>query len=137
MKEQRQKRKTAVILLLCETAAALLIAWRQGLSSSNSIPLNARYLSDGCFVVGLMVSGIGALIWIASTGFFDMVGYGIQYGIKMLTGIFSANRKPQNKNFYEYKIEKQINREKTIYFVLICGLIFVGLSLIFLKIYYL
>ena len=136
MNEKKQKQAAAVILLVVESVIALLIAWRQGMAVSNPFSLNARYLSDGCFVIGLTVSGIGALTWIASTGFFDMMSYGIGYGVRVLLGVFSINRKPKNRNFYEYKMAKAEKRSEPIYFILVCGMIFVLLSLVFLKCYY-
>ena len=123
-------------ILVLETVVALLIARYRGMSAENELALNARYLSDGCFVVGFMMSGIGALTWISTTGFFDIMSYGVQYGVRALVGLFGGNRKPMNKDFYEYKLEKEERRGKTVYSVLVCGLIFVALSVIFLKVYY-
>jgi len=123
-------------ILILEAVVALLIARHQGLRAGNSFTLNARYLSDGCFVVGFMMSGIGVLTWISTTGFFDMMTYGVQYGIRVLVGLFGGNRRPQNKDFYEYKTERDEKRGKPVYSLLICGLVFIVLSLAFLGIYY-
>jgi len=123
-------------ILLGEAIIALLIARYQGFAIGKSFTLNARYLSDGCFVIGFLISGIGALTWISTTGFFDMMSYGVVYGVKALVGLFGGSRKPQNKDFYTYKLEKDEKRGKPIYSILICGLIFVALSAGFLWIYY-
>ena len=123
-------------ILIVEAVIALLIARHQGLNADNEFALNARYLSDGCFVVGFMATGIGALTWISTTGFFDMMSYGVVYGVRALIGLFGGNRRPQNKDFYDYKTEKDEKRGKPVYGLLICGLVFIALSVLFLSMYY-
>ena len=124
------------LLALAEAAAAFMIARNQGLSAANPLSLNARWLSDGCFVVGLMMTGVGVLTWIATTGFFDMLSYGVQYGVRALVGLFGGNRKPDSKNFYEYKLKKDEKRGKPVYVILISGVAFILLSVAFLAVYY-
>ncbi len=123
-------------VLVVEAVIALLIARHQGLNAGNTFQLNARYLSDGCFVIGFMISGIGALTWISTTGFFDMMTYGVQYGVRALIGLFGGNRRPKNQDFYDYKTERDEKRGKPMYALLICGLVFIALSALFLGIYY-
>ena len=46
-----------------------MTAWHQGFAWSQSFALNARYVSDGCFVAAVLLVGVGALSWISCTGF--------------------------------------------------------------------
>ena len=124
------------LLALGEAAAALLVARWQGLNTANPIPVNARWLSDGCFVVGLMMTGVGLMTWVATTGFFDIMSYGVQYGVRALVGLFGGSRKPNNQNFYEYRTEREAKRGKPVYAILLSGIAFIALSLLFLMIYY-
>ena len=93
-----------------EAFSAVMIARYQGLDMAQTLSMNARFLSDGCFVVGLLMTGIGLMTWVATTGFFDMVSYGVKYGVRAFVGLFGGNRKPEDKTFYDYKMEQDEKR---------------------------
>ncbi|NLG24635.1 MAG: DUF3899 domain-containing protein, partial [Clostridiales bacterium] len=63
------------LAVLAGALIALLAALRQGLDLAEPAYQNARHLSDGCFVAGLLLAGVGGLAAIAATGFFDMFAY--------------------------------------------------------------
>lgn len=138
MNQEKKSKKWLIwgLLALGEAALAVLIARWQGLDAANPLPLNARWLSDGCFVVGLMTTGVGLMTWVATTGFFDIMSYGVQYGVRALVGLFGGSRKPNNQNFYEYKAEREAKRGRPVYAILLSGIAFIALSLLFLMIYY-
>ena len=58
----------AVIALAIATA----VAYAQGFAPSQEAMLWCRHFSDGMFVAAMMLGGLGALIWVSSTGFFDI-----------------------------------------------------------------
>ena len=136
MKEKKRGWIVWLALLIAEAVVAVLIARYQGLAAANTISLNARHLSDGCFVVGMLMTGIGLLTWIATTGFFDMMGYGIRYGVRAFVGLFGGNRKPNDQTFYDYKMEQDEKRGKAQYAILITGVLMIILSILFLAVYY-
>lgn len=118
------------------TVVALLIAFPiavyRGFSADLAFSLNARYLSDGFFVAGLLLTGIGALIWVSSTGFFDI----FIYGFKSLLVLFTALVKPKDHpTFYEYKLSREKGRRKGSCFILFVGLFFLALAYVFLRVY--
>ena len=76
MEKKGRKWFWRIVRVVLEMAAAAAIARLRGFDFANPLALNARYLSDGCFVVGFILTGLGALIWISTTGFFDMMAYG-------------------------------------------------------------
>ncbi len=134
-----QKNKKCIpwsLLVLGELMVAFLIARYQGLSQAHEPTLNARYLSDGFFIVGLFMTGVGLLTWISTTGFFDMMSYGVQYGVRAFIGLFGSNRKPDNQNFYDYKMAKEEKRGKPGYVILLSGAAMILLSVVFLAIHY-
>ena len=49
-------------LVVVSAAIAVLLAVSRGFSLDQPLRLNARYLSDGLFVVGFLLTGMGALI---------------------------------------------------------------------------
>lgn len=138
MKREKGKRNWMIwaALIIAEAAVSLLIARSQGMAMGNTLSLNSRYLCDGCFVVGLMTTGIGLLTWVSTTGFFDMMGYGVQYGVRAFVGLFGGNRKPNGKSFYEYKLEKDEKRGKPQLALMLTGVLFILLSMMFLAMYY-
>lgn len=123
-------------LAAVETVAAGMIARYQGLDATQSLSVNARFLSDGCFVVGLVMTGVGLLTWVSTTGFFDMLSYGVIYGVRAFVGLFGGNRKPNDQTFYDYKTAKDEKRGAAQYAILVSGIVFIALSVGFLAIYY-
>lgn len=119
----------AVIALLITAAVAL----HQGFAFGQSPVLMCRFLSDGFFVSGLLLTGFGGLVWVSTTGFFDI----FSYGFKSLLVLFSPLKKPhEHEKFYEYKVAKDAKRGKAKPFLLVVGLACIALSLICLMLYY-
>ena len=98
-----------------------------------TISMNARILSDGCFVAGLLMTGVGLLVWISTTGFFDI----FSYGFHSLLVLFSPLRKPENhETFFDYKTAKEERRGKPMAAIVIVGVGYILVSLLCLVLYY-
>ena len=70
-------------------------------------PVHTRaILCDAFFVPGILLSLIGMLVWISSTGFFDALGYAVRTAAHM----FLPFVKTERKSFYDYKMEKAEKR---------------------------
>lgn len=124
------------VLAALEALAAVMIARYQGLDAAQTLSMNARFLSDGCFVVGLLMTGVGLLTWVSTTGFFDMLSYGVIYGVRAVVGLFGGSRKPNDQTFYDYKMAKEEKRGAAQYAILVSGIVFIALSVVFLMTYY-
>ena len=124
------------VLAALEALAAVMIARYQGLDAAQTLSVNARFLSDGCFVVGLMMTGVGLLTWVSTTGFFDMLSYGVIYGVRAVVGLFGGSRKPNDQTFYDYKMAKEEKRGAAQYAILVSGIAWIVLSVVFLMGYY-
>lgn len=124
------------VLAALEALAAVMIARYQGLDAAQTLSVNARFLSDGCFVVGLLMTGVGLLTWVSTTGFFDMLSYGVIYGVRAVVGLFGGSRKPNDQTFYDYKMAKEEKRGAAQYAILVSGIVFIALSVVFLMTYY-
>ena len=136
-REKRNKRRRAWLVLSLQTLVELVlvaaVARLRGFEWGRPFALNARYLSDGLFVVGLLAGGMGLLIWVSTTGFFDIMSY----GFKSLLVLFSPFRKPKDHiSFYDYKMLREGKRGKTRPALLVSGVLCILLSLLFLWIYY-
>ena len=114
-------------------AISALTAWYQGFSPAQPFALNARYLSDGCFVAAVLLVGVGALCWISGTGFFDIFAY----AVKSLLVLFTPLRRPRDQiSFYDYKLLKASRRRAAPRFIVDVGVVFLGLSVLFLWLYH-
>lgn len=134
MKDETKKEAVRYIIT---AAIALLIAWPvatyRGMGAEQSAAWNARCLSDGFFTAGLLLTGLGALIWISTTGFFDM----FSYAFHSLLVLFSPLRKPsEHESFFDYKQAKDMKRGKPLYFMVIVGVACLLVSVICLVLYY-
>ena len=133
MEKKTRKWLWRVVRMMLGTVAAAAVARLRGFDLANSLALNARYLSDGCFVVGLILTGLGVLVWISTTGFFDMMAYGVQ----SLLVLFSILKSPkEHPSFYDYKQMRDAKRNKPRFGMLLTGIVFILVSLSCLAIYY-
>ncbi len=113
--------------------ASVAIAFGRGLSAPHTGSELAAICSDGLFVTGLLLTALGLLIWIATTGFFDI----FSYAFKSLLLLFSSLRKPQDHiKYVDYKAEKEEKRHKSNFVLLFTGIGFILLSLLCLWLYY-
>jgi len=84
-------------------------------------------LCDALFVPGALLSSLGALIWVSTTGFFDALGYAAHVAGHMFLPFLKLER----RSYYEYKEEKAEKRDSTVpYFIIIVGFGFLALSAI-------
>ena len=133
------KKKSFWISLAVQLVIALLIA---ALMYANTVDdLNTaiyehkRYIavpqawpvycaSNALFVPGVMWLGVSSLMWIATTGFFDMFGY----AFKSLLMLFSPLKRPGDiEHFYDYKVAKEEKRsgKGVPYAMLIVGVVLI------------
>ena len=111
---------------------SLLIVISKNIFRVSSIKQIMQIVCDGCFAPGVIILCIGLLIWASNEGTFDMLAYGI-------TKIFDVFRKDMSKvkykTFYDYRVAKQDEKKSFSHLVLV-GIIFCGISFVFLMIYY-
>ncbi len=135
MKDQNQKWLPYAIQAAIAAVIAILSAKAFGFSWEADLAWQFRNASDGLFVAALLFIGFGLLMWVSTTGFFDM----FSYGFSSLLVLFTALKDPkEHKHFYEYKMEKEAKREgkgwqKSVLYI---GLICLALSVLCLGLYY-
>lgn len=118
---------SAAVAIVVTVAVSL----RQGFSFSQPFRENCRDLCDGFFVAGMMMTGIGVLTLIASTGFFDIFAYGM---VTLLSHFIP--RMGGGQKYYDYKMAREEGRKRPLRNMLYVGLVCIGLSLLFLWLYY-
>ncbi len=92
----------------------------------------ARMVCDGCFVSGVILAGFGVLVWVASFGGFNAIGYGVY----LLTRIFSPSRArfEERMSYLEY-CQSREKKDKMPICILVTGVVFLAVSAIWLLIY--
>ena len=85
-----------------------------------------RCASDALFVPAVLGLGLAGLMWVSTTGFFDI----FSYAFKSLLVLFSTLKKPSDLgSFYDYKLEKEEKRTgQTVYVTMLSvgGLLFLA-----------
>lgn len=121
------------ITLAVGLCVSVPVALYQGFAWGQPFQLNARYLSDGCFVAAVLLVGVGGLGCISCTGFFDI----FSYAMKSLLTLFTPLRRPRDQiSFYDYKLLRAEKRGASPRFILAVGAFFLGLSALLLWAYY-
>ena len=131
--EGKRRGKRFLPSAIITVVLAVLVAWLRGVGISRTAAENCGALSDAFFVTGTLVGGIGILAWISTTGFFDMISYGLQgLWIRLTPFLHPSGQKP----FYEYKLERQTKRRSPVASLLIVGAVCIALAGGFLALYY-
>jgi hypothetical protein len=84
--------------------------------------------SDACFVAGVLLAGLGGLIWIANFGGFNALGYGTYLLLRKLSP--SKSKFQNRKTYLEYSLEKQ-ETHKAPKPILVTGIVYLLLSAVF------
>lgn len=114
----------------CGLIIALLVAMSSDLFSQTQAFIIFRILSDSCLVAGVLITGMGLLLFVSNEGAFD----GITYGFKVLFQMFKPKVKPVKESYYDYRVAR--GRNKLAFgFLVICGSAFLVLSIIFTILY--
>ena len=122
-----------VITLVVGLVISIPLAYYRGLGTAENTAYACRYLSDGLFVAGVLLTGFGMMVWISTTGFFDMFSYA---GHSLLV-LFSSLRSPkEHESFYDYKMKKEEKRGQAKPYILIVGIGFILAALVCLFLYY-
>lgn len=90
-------------------------------------------LTNGCFSIGVVAVGLGLLVMASNGGAFDF----IVYGIRRFISLFQKDiNKIKYKTYYDYHMAKEGREKKSFLYMVFVGLFFIGLSLLFLVLYY-
>lgn len=105
-----------------------------GLFQAGTAADRVMLVCDGFSAVALLYLAVGGLLWTASTGFFDIFGYGIRKGAHaLIPGLVHD----AGTDYYEYRTKKQEERKsggaKT---MVIVGLGFLAAGLILTAVWY-
>lgn len=119
--------------LIC-TAAALAICAAVVLYERSYAQWGlTRMISDGFFVAGVMLAGLGALVWVANFGGFTALGYGWYLLVRKLSA--SKARFEERLSYPEY-VQQHREKSKNPACIWGTGLICMAAAGIFLYLYW-
>lgn len=117
-----------LITLIAGLAAAVAIAWAKDVFAQTDAQRICHILCDAFFAVGTVLCCAGLLILSGNEGSFDM----IKYGVSSFIDLFRAESRKQYKTFFDYR-QSRADKKMSFGFLLICGLLFLAVSLVLLR----
>ena len=111
---------------------AFLSAWALGLFSAEGATDVMKALSDGCAIAGVLLFGVGLLVFASNAGMFSMISYG---AISFVNAFRRDVSKRKYKTYYDYTEAKKEKKKKFSH-LLLTGLAFIALAVFFLILYY-
>ncbi len=127
--------------LFVQIGIALLLAFTvmniRGLFEAKDTAALVMAVSDGFTVSGVLYLGVGAIMWVSTTGFFDIFGYAVKRGLHaILPGMVHVEE--DEARYYEYKVKREGKRGRfTQHLSLIIGLVLLILGTITTGLWYL
>lgn len=106
------------------------IMWSKDLFAQVDPARIFHILCDSFFVVGVVFTGMGLLIFTSNEGTFDMM----IYGVRSFFDLFRKNPSKKYPTFYDYRTSRESKKLK-FGFMLICGLFFIAVSLVMYYLY--
>lgn len=110
----------------------LLVLWINNFDTIENQADRLRVLADAFTVPGVIFMLVAALIWVASDGFFDGIGYAGRLTARMLLPFL----KLEDEKYYDYKMRKADNRIHGYSFIFFTGLAFFAVSLVWIALFY-
>lgn len=86
-----------------------------------------RDLCDAFFVVGVLMAGMGVLIFCTNGGAFDMLSFGF---IKLFDLFRRDVTKAKYRTFYDYRESKK-DRNRSFDYLLVVGIVFIAVGVVF------
>ena len=120
--------------LLITLAVGLLgvafVAWYKDILNQSQLVDIYHVLCDAFFVVGVVITGFGLLVFVNNEGAFDMMVYGVQ----SFVDLFRKQSQKKYVTFYDYRMSREGKKMK-FGFLLIGGAVFLVVAGVMLLLY--
>lgn len=116
-----------LITLAVGFALSFVVMYSKGLFAMTDPATIFHILSDSFIVSGVLLGGLGLLVFVSNEGVFDI----LIFGTKQFFGFFRKVKTQKFADFYEYK-EARAQKKLKFGSILVCGVFFVLLSVIML-----
>lgn len=134
MKTPKSLLKYGITAGSCLLVSAVYFFAKIPLSSLGETPMVdiTMVLCDAFFLPGILTLMSGLLMWVASEGALDGIGYLGSYLIKTLI----PGKRSEIERYGDYVVRKRENRKKGYGFLCVVGLVFVLLAAIMLVLFF-
>ncbi len=102
------KHKKYGIQILGAVLLSFLIMLMRGLFRAGTLADRVLIICDGFTITAFCFLGIGALIWVSTTGWFDIFGFA--FG-KALHAFIPGRVHDKAESYYDYKVKKAADRK--------------------------
>ena len=116
--------------MLIGLGSALAIANSKGIFAQTSPQTVYHILTDSFLVPGVVIGGLGLLIFASNEGTFD----GLVFGMNSFFDIFRRPERRRHKTLYDYRAERA-DKKIQFGFMLICGLILTAVAVVMYLLY--
>lgn len=128
-----KKIRKYLITITIGLVISFLIMLLKNIFNQDNVKDVMHILCDSFFASGVFIAGYGLLVVASNGGTFDMFVYGISKFVNM----FRKNmNKEKHKTYYEYKQAKAEKPKNEFWYLVLIGVGFILISLIFLIFYY-
>lgn len=125
----REFRKYLITLLVGFLGVACILVSKDFFAQTELSKI-FHILCDSFFVVGIVMTGMGLLVFTSNEGTFDMM----VYGVRSFFDMFRKNPSKKYPTFYDYRTSREEKKLK-FGFLLICGICFIAVSLVMYYLY--
>lgn len=120
--------KKSLITLAVGIVVSVTELFVLGFFDVETLPEKYKILSDVFYIPGALMLCIGGLLWVSTTGFFDIFAF----GFKKLYERITLSRENEFQKFYDYKETKvEKGRMKGFSFLFCTGGVFIFVAIIF------
>ena len=123
-------KKFWVAFIVC-SICTFLIAWSRDVFVQTAPKYVFQILSDSFLVVGMLATCFALLIFVSNEGTFDL----IVYGVRSFWSFFKKDMTRKYDTFFDYRMTRQ-EKKLPFLFLLICGVIFLLMSVVMYAGYY-
>ena len=125
----RSIKKYLITLLVGFLGVLLILVFKDVFSKTAPVEI-FHILCDAFFVVGVVMTGVGLLIFSSNEGTFDA----LVFGIGSFFSMFRKNEIRKHRTLYDYRVDKA-EKKVRMGFLLLCGLFFLAVSIVFYLLY--
>ncbi|MCM1102519.1 MAG: DUF3899 domain-containing protein [Clostridium sp.] len=131
---KQRKYKSYVIQAVAGLTLSVFVMYGQGVFTRENTADVIRGVCDGFSVTALLYVAVGMLLWVSTTGFFDIFGFAVRKGLHHLIPVFTRD---DPGGFYEYKQDREERRgAKPQRSTLLVGLVFLAVSIALTIVWY-
>ncbi len=134
MKDAKKSVVKYLVTIGISFAASLFIMWLRDIGAADTLATQYKILADAFTVPGVILVCFSGIMWVASDGFFDSLGY----AFSRVGGMFIPFLRSKHETYYDYKQRKGEKRDEkgnSFWYLFFVGIGFILVSVVFVVLY--